>query len=88
MNESDRLKRDREIVRLYEDGVMPIDIGRRWGLRADRVRNILKNRGYVFEYKPPMQRGDSIWEQGENKRRQAIWARAKRGAQEALRHVA
>lgn len=88
MKESERLKRNRQIVMLYEEGTMPTEIGRRVGLRADMVRKILKNRGYVFDYKPPMQDADSIWDQSEEKRRLAIWERARQGARAALLNAA
>jgi hypothetical protein len=88
MKESDRLKRDMRIVEMYENGATPAVIGKAVGLRADRIRQILKNRGYVFDFKPPGTSGDTIWEQGEHKRRNAIWERARRAARAALQEIA
>lgn len=88
MKESERLKRDMKIVEFYENGSSPHDIGKRVGLRSDMVRKILKNRGYVFDYHAPSTTGYTIWEQSDDKRRQAIWDRARRAAHAALQEVA
>lgn len=85
MNEADRTKRDRAIEALFLAGNRPLHIAQLYGLNAERVRRILKERGHKFEHASGYDDPNSIWALPEWQLREAIWERQREGARQALK---
>lgn len=90
MKAADRKKRDRVIQRLYLKNVPQVEIGRRHGLNATRVHDILQRGGLL----PPAKDygvgtvRNSIWDHAEGDRlRRAIWKRQREGAKARLAEI-
>lgn len=89
MNERYRKIRDQRIETLYRQGLAPSTIAERFDLKPARIHTILKQHGIVFEQVRSLVPQESIWERGDDdKRRRAIWERARRGAHAALQETA
>ena len=89
MNGPDRENRDREIEMLFLAGNKPQAIADLYGLKAVRVRRILKERGHSLEH-PYAHTDDfhSVWDLPDAQRRAAIWERQHEAAREALQSCA
>jgi hypothetical protein len=84
-----RIKRDGEIVRLYEEGIGCERIAQTVRLKSARVRRILKAKGYDLGGKPfahPI--GQTIWEREHINLRAAIAKRASDAARTRLKEIA
>ncbi len=84
VNIDDEDIRDRRVEKLHKQGLQPADIGYRVGLQADRVRDILTERGLLVP-KNIERLHDGMWSADRDTLRRRIWERQRAGAKEALR---
>ncbi|MDB6035987.1 MAG: hypothetical protein JWM16_6325 [Verrucomicrobiales bacterium] len=83
MTEEERDVRDCKIELLWLDGMKPSAIATQVRLKADRVRQVLKAKGYRVNFRKPQEPSHSVWEMSDMARKRKFWERARKAAAEA-----